>query len=68
MVKSMMKKPKWLKKENKDKPWKYNKTIFPSGKPLEIEVYNFGIGLFGEPTVEQVKEAMEWINEQTSKS
>ncbi|OGC89260.1 MAG: hypothetical protein A2W25_04330 [candidate division Zixibacteria bacterium RBG_16_53_22] len=62
-----MLKPKWLKKDKKDKPWKYPKTIYPDGKPIEIEVYNFTISMFGEQEASDIKDAIKWINEQGDK-
>ena len=62
----MMNKPTWLKKADRNKPWKYKKLICPGEKCIEIEVYNFEISMFGEPTAEQVKEAKKWIDERMS--
>jgi hypothetical protein len=63
----MIKKPKWLKKADKSKPWKYKKTIFPDGKPLEIDLYNFEISMLGDPSAEEYVEALRWIDEEMKK-
>ena len=63
-----MKKPTWLKKDDKSKPWKYKKDI-PDGKGgiLVCDMYNFTLSIFGHPTAEEYLEAIKWIDEQMDK-